>query len=302
MIILSIDVGIKNLAHCLFEIDDNDYSKYNMFEWDVVDICNIKKQTCKAELKKRLEDGTYAICGKNATFKDNNGICYCKTHVKKFLNNDLNTDLNNDTYEEIKYDNASEIRLVDLGINMMKAYDIIFNKYKIDIVIIENQISKIATRMKTIQGMITQYFIMEHTTNIEFISSTNKLKLFTDKKTKTDYSERKRMGIEFCRNVMINNIDNYDYKDDNECYFKGWLEHFDKHKKKDDLADCFLQGLWYINNKNNTKDKKKNKNKNDNEIDNDNEIKNDNENENENITENPNNNQNNDSMENAILI
>tara|TARA_Y100000389_G_scaffold86254_1_gene82972 strand:+ start:687 stop:1562 length:876 start_codon:yes stop_codon:yes gene_type:complete len=291
MIILSIDVGIKNLAHCLFEIDDNDYSKYNMFEWDVVDICNIKKQTCKAELKKRLEDGTYAICGKNASFKDNNGICYCKTHVKKMLNSDLN----NDTYEEIKYDNASEIRLVDLGINMMKAYDIIFNKYKIDIVIIENQISKIATRMKTIQGMITQYFIMEHTTNIEFISSTNKLKLFTDKKTKTDYKERKKMGIEFCRNVMINNIDNYDYKDDNdECYFKGWLEHFDKHKKKDDLADCFLQGLWYINNKNNTKDKKKNDNekkkKNNNKIENNNE--------NENITENPNN----DSMENVILI
>ena len=282
MIILSIDVGIKNLAHCLFEIDDNDYSKYNMFEWDVVDICNIKKQTCKAELKKRLEDGTYAICGKNASFKDNNGICYCKTHVKKMLNSDLN----NDTYEEIKYDNASEIRLVDLGINMMKAYDIIFNKYKIDIVIIENQISKIATRMKTIQGMITQYFIMEHTTNIEFISSTNKLKLFTDKKTKTDYKERKKKGIEFCRNVMINNIDNYDYKDDNECYFKGWLEHFDKHKKKDDLADCFLQGLWYINNKNNTKDKKKN----------------DNEKKKKNITENPNNNQNNDSMENVILI
>ena len=291
MIILSIDVGIKNLAHCLFEIDDNDYSKYNMFEWDVVDICNIKKQTCKAELKKRLEDGTYAICGKNASFKDNNGICYCKTHVKKMLNSDLN----NDTYEEIKYDNASEIRLVDLGINMMKAYDIIFNKYKIDIVIIENQISKIATRMKTIQGMITQYFIMEHTTNIEFISSTNKLKLFTDKKTKTDYKERKKMGIEFCRNVIVNNIDNYDYKDDNdECYFKGWLEHFDKHKKKDDLADCFLQGLWYINNKNNTKDKKKNDNekkkKNNNKIENNNE--------NENITENPNN----DSMENVILI
>ena len=291
MIILSIDVGIKNLAHCLFEIDDNDYSKYNMFEWDVVDICNIKKQTCKAELKKRLEDGTYAICGKNASFKDNNGICYCKTHVKKMLNSDLN----NDTYEEIKYDNASEIRLVDLGINMMKAYDIIFNKYKIDIVIIENQISKIATRMKTIQGMITQYFIMEHTTNIEFISSTNKLKLFTDKKTKTDYKERKKMGIEFCRNVIVNNIDNYNYKDDNdECYFKGWLEHFDKHKKKDDLADCFLQGLWYINNKNNTKDKKKNDNekkkKNNNKIENNNE--------NENITENPNN----DSMENVILI
>ena len=23
-------------------------------------------------------------------------------------------------------------------------------------------------------------------------------------------------------------------------------EHFEKHKKKDDLADSYLQGLWYI--------------------------------------------------------
>ena len=25
-----------------------------------------------------------------------------------------------------------------------------------------------------------------------------------------------------------------------------WLEKFTKHKKKDDLADSFLQGLWYL--------------------------------------------------------
>ena len=25
-----------------------------------------------------------------------------------------------------------------------------------------------------------------------------------------------------------------------------WVEYFDKHKKKDDLADSFLQALWYI--------------------------------------------------------
>jgi hypothetical protein len=27
------------------------------------------------------------------------------------------------------------------------------------------------------------------------------------------------------------------------------VEHFSRHSKKDDLADSFLQGLWYINQK-----------------------------------------------------
>ena len=27
---------------------------------------------------------------------------------------------------------------------------------------------------------------------------------------------------------------------------RKWIEYFDKHKKKDDLADSYLQGLWYI--------------------------------------------------------
>ena len=27
-----------------------------------------------------------------------------------------------------------------------------------------------------------------------------------------------------------------------------WLETFNKHKKKDDLADSFLQGRWYLKN------------------------------------------------------
>ena len=27
-----------------------------------------------------------------------------------------------------------------------------------------------------------------------------------------------------------------------------WVEKFNKHKKKDDLADSFLQGRWYLKN------------------------------------------------------
>ena len=45
-------------------------------------------------------------------------------------------------------------------------------------VIIENQIGPLAIRMKTIQGMIVQYFIMSNLNveHIEFISASNKLK------------------------------------------------------------------------------------------------------------------------------
>lgn len=49
---------------------------------------------------------------------------------------------------------------------------------KIDAILIENQIGNLAGRMNVLQGMISQYFIMRNITNIEFISATNKLKLF----------------------------------------------------------------------------------------------------------------------------
>ena len=106
----------------------------------------------------------------------------------------------------------------------------------IDYVLIENQISTIATRMKTLQGMITQYFIMRDIKNIEFISSSNKLKEFLDKK-KTTYAERKKMGITITKEI-INQSD----------MLHCWDETFSSSKKKDDLADCFLQGRWFIRN------------------------------------------------------
>ena len=122
---------------------------------------------------------------------------------------------------------------------------------QIDHVIIENQISPIANRMKTIQGMIAQYFIMSDVSveHIEFVSSINKLKEFgadtstsTNKiipdKKKLNYSDRKKLGISRCLNILTN-----DFR------FQEKSDFFISHKKKDDLADCFLQGLWFIQNK-----------------------------------------------------
>jgi hypothetical protein len=117
--------------------------------------------------------------------------------------------------------------------------------------IIENQISTLASRMKTLQGMITQYFIMKHIPKIEFISASCKLKLFTDTNMEhvggegelcvdaSTYADRKKSGIFVCRSLgEISQQHNSD--------FSKWMPAFEKHKKKDDLADCFLQGLWRV--------------------------------------------------------
>jgi hypothetical protein len=131
---------------------------------------------------------------------------------------------------------TTDLSLIEIGINLKKTLDELYGDIHIDTVIIENQISPIANRMKTLQGMIAQYFIMKDTTDIHFISAANKLKDYVSKKT--TYSERKTMGIEICEELLINNEQ-----------FGKHLEMFHTHKKKDDLADCFLQGIWYLRDK-----------------------------------------------------
>jgi hypothetical protein len=110
-------------------------------------------------------------------------------------------------------------------------------------VIIENQISPIANRMKTVQGMLAQYFIMRVPgCQIEFISSANKLKAFIPKKEQEEksgvYSQHKRDGVYYTSQVLQQN-----------AFISCWQEHVNSSKKKDDLADAFLQGIWYLSNR-----------------------------------------------------
>ena len=146
---------------------------------------------------------------------------------------------------------ASETDLITVGRNMTKKLEELDHQ-SITHVIIENQISTIATRMKTIQGMLTQYYIMKNVPEIEFISSFNKLKAFskassdsckesslkkdnTEKTDKDKYKERKADGIAICTKFL-----------DENPLLTPWKQTFEESKKKDDLADCFLQGLFFI--------------------------------------------------------
>lgn len=269
MKLVSFDVGIKNLAYCLFELNEN--KDFKIIQWGIVDLLNRPVYSCCAKQKKK----PYAICGKSASYKDTDQKNYCKQHAKcsEFLI--LPKDLNDSQLKrakvaelkkiaekyEIKFENPIlkktlidrledfkrekclipikeekvDSSLVGMSISMTHIFDDIFKDHKIDCVLIENQISKIASTMKTIQGMITQYFVMIKVEDIHYVSSYNKLKLFVSSKKNLTYKERKSLGIE----CTLKELD--------KTQTQEWINYFNTHKKKDDLADSFLQGMWYIN-------------------------------------------------------
>ena len=67
MILISIDVGIKNLAYCCLDVNNNILN--NIIDWDVLDLNENISYKCN-------------ICKKNATFFKNDEN-YCKIHAKK---------------------------------------------------------------------------------------------------------------------------------------------------------------------------------------------------------------------------
>jgi hypothetical protein len=139
----------------------------------------------------------------------------------------------------VKSVSASHIDLITIGRAIKRQLDSDPAIEGTTHVIIENQISTIATRMKTIQGMIAQYFIMRFgdAVQIEFVSSHNKLKGFSVEKATegASYKANKSDGIAICRRFFAANTEMAD-----------WLPEFERSKKRDDLADCFLQGVWYL--------------------------------------------------------
>ncbi len=275
MIILSIDIGIKNFAYCLLDSNSNNLK---ILQWNVINLFG-EPPVCQSTLvhkktKKLTEDKKYnsKICNRKASYcKDN--IHYCKIHAKKTkfiipdktnkisylkkisseelikLHNNYNIEIIGKTKKNmvetldchikkncldiIPTISANDVSLIDIGIAIAQKLDKHIHLANIDKIIIENQISPIANRMKTIQGMVAQYFIMKQFYKIEFISATNKLKYFITEKT--DYNKRKELSIIITKNIL-----------NKHDLLTCWNDIFNTHTKKDDLADCLLQGIWYL--------------------------------------------------------
>ena len=303
MKLISFDVGIKNMAYCIFDIS----GQLSITAWNVLNLLEEEPvtETCSQTIPGKTKKVLPKPCTKLGKYKKN-GQFYCEKHakgstfiiptkknsmvslkklkvdeliklgnslflfmdvanmpkLKKDILDKLGEFYEKNSFETIikkKTKNASEIDLITIGKNMKDLLNATENIDEITHVVIENQISPIANRMKTIQGMLAQYFIMKNSDiHIDFVSSANKLSQFrTKEKEKTvvntlekdkplentlitnpDYKQHKKDGLFYCNQII-----------DNNQSITGWKESLNI-KKADDLADCFLQGIWYLKTRN----------------------------------------------------
>ena len=139
---------------------------------------------------------------------------------------------------------ASDADLIQVGRQLCLQLDAaLLDRPHMDHVIIENQISPLAARMRTLQGMLTQYFILRQpNAQIHYVSSSMKLKEFASATETTPattlaqkYKKHKVDGVAACGSMLRANP---------SIGFTAAM--LITHAKKDDLADCWLQAMWFL--------------------------------------------------------
>tara|TARA_A100001015_G_scaffold239000_1_gene272175 strand:+ start:194 stop:871 length:678 start_codon:yes stop_codon:yes gene_type:complete len=223
MKILSFDIGIKNLAYCVIDGDN-----LEILDWGILDLRTGK--SCD-----HITKGSKS-CDKEAT-SIVDGHYLCTTHKKLAKYKSLKSK------RVPKQDNP----MLTLGkrlVEVLDSHDLFLN---VDAVLLENQPALKNPTMKSVQMMIYSFFLIKGIANessdiktIVMINARNKLKAYQGSPISCDikdkYKRTKYLGIKYCE-LMIHANQEIDEK---------FHTLFETNKKKDDLADAYLQAIYYM--------------------------------------------------------
>ena len=289
MQLISFDIGIKNMAYCIFDISGPNIS---CTAWTVLNLVDA--------VAARPTATCCSSCTRKAKFRMGDSAFFCEAHTKRaerdqgykrpsrewtlahfkkkkvhelrsdcqmmMMTSTMGLDAAAATKEAClaqiqqwlarrvlspvavaKAVSASDADLIQVGRQLCTQLDAALGGHPpLNHVIIENQISPLAARMRTLQGMLTQYFILRHPdARIDYVSSSMKLKEFNattttgpvvaDQTLAQKYKQHKTDGIAACASILEANP------------AMGFSqEYLTSHAKKDDLADCCLQALWFL--------------------------------------------------------
>lgn len=259
---------IKNVSIKWWEIPSDDVERccYEDCKKSGESYCNILSgQYCKLHQKKVMSVKNL-IC---ATKKCNNHVTHglylsepmyhydndevCREKIKKYKYG-LCEEHHDEEYKLLLTkktkkmpQNSNDISINIVGAAMYKYLDLIPELLQVDDVLIENQPTIINPHMKAISSTLYAYFIMrgihekEKTNstikNIDYCSPSNKIKVggaTANKKIENTEEEKvytvtKNLAISFCKALISDNDE--------------WVQMLESNKKKDDMADAFLQGF-----------------------------------------------------------
>jgi hypothetical protein len=252
MKVISFDVGLRNLAYCVLE--GTSRSDVRIVDWNIIDVlgeqAGVGAARCfkctSAARYEHASEGTFA-CSKHAPRKQKN---ITKTALNKKSPMELRGELDRlglrteatkkSELVALLYNHArqntwkkcvassTQGSVMDMSQAIMTSLDARMSSWRgADAVCIENQPER---RMYAVQAMLQMYFTLRGIKSCG-ISATHKLSnIVTIDDSVTSYKGRKKTGITHAYALV---------PAENQ-------EHFKKHPKKDDLADSFLQGLWFL--------------------------------------------------------
>lgn len=245
--ILSVDIGIKNLAICIMRDTEKkkNISDFQIDYWDVINtIEEESSQFIPCPVTNRTGKKTGECCGKMCKFKWTNGqgetVYTCKTHFPKELRPIK-------TQNRITTKLVKDIHLQDIAnacIEKVKElWSTLFSPYNFSKIIIELQ-PRVNNKMKFVSHILYGKFV-ELTGNsipIRFIKGSSKLKVYNgppiECKLRNAYDKRKRLAIQHATWFLETQF--------NEEQRNKWLPIFSNSRKMDDLADCLLYTLFEL--------------------------------------------------------
>lgn len=251
MKLVSIDVGLRNLAVCVLE--GTHRTDITIPHWDVIDVIGEKngvgRPLCFHCKKAAMwQQGTSYACSKHVPttrVPTKTSLTSKKIDDLRKQAEELGISLTGVTKKAdiatlvlnklkgigwTKFSGGAAVKhapVLDLAKDIVASLDARKSWWAgTTLVVIENQKDR---RMFAVQAMIHMYFAKEGYA-VKGVSAVHKLSNILTLDDTTSYRGRKKTGILHCEQLMP----------------AGNREFFRSHKKKDDLADSFLQGLWCL--------------------------------------------------------
>lgn len=213
---ISIDVAIKTLAYCV--MSETGYP----IEWNVINLADgelhlkCSRQGCSrtGTFRTKLRSGKAPLCG---------------VHHKSLPLEEK------DKYERnLTVGNSTEYELLSA---LFSRLDGITGLDTLQCALIERQPKKARDKIILISHALFSYFVLKGV-EVKFVDAKNKLTLYDGPPIschlKDQYARNKWYGVKYCEYIL------------QQRGYTEASELFKTFKKKDDPADCFLQGLWWI--------------------------------------------------------